>query len=171
VLGVSVEIQAAIVGGVISGGVVLLGVFLTEGLNRRSARYEELRRATRTIIIRLPIALLYLSASPPDEQRLDIGSTGWTIDQEVVIALVGVDIASRPRWTRNRKDVRLAHDEISARLHAAYFIWQTRHEVVTNAQFLAVSGLGAELSTAVFGEREIISALIDQYLRDGLPAS
>jgi hypothetical protein len=74
----------------------------------------------------------------------------------VVIALVRVDIASRPGWTRNRRDVRRAHNEISARLHAAYFIWQTRHEVVTNAQFLAMSGLGAELSTAVFGERETI---------------
>ena len=105
------SIRPAIVGGVISGGVVLLGVLLAEGLRHWSSRRNELQQATRTVVIRLPVAMVYLTATPPDESRLDVGSTGWTIYQEVVTSSVGgIDLLESVGLTASRVLQSQTHD-------------------------------------------------------------
>lgn len=145
-LAVSVEIQAAIVGGLISGVVVLVGVVLAEQLRRKWSRHEELRRASLTVALRLPVALAYLTDSPPDNLRLTVGSPGWAIVQEVLTALTEIDNASRARLTRNRAKVREARDEISARLSAGQLRYLTKKDLITSEQLLDLCGVASELT-------------------------
>ena len=168
---VSVEITAALVGGLLSGAVVLLGVLLAEGLRRRGGRYEELRRATLTVGMRLPVAMVYLTDTPPDSQRLTVGSPGWIIYQEVLTALVEVDAASRPRRTKNRARIREANEDISARLFAANFRFVTsgHRQVVTHEEILSMTGRVGDLNGAVFGKRKPVDELLLRYEQDGLP--
>lgn len=170
-IAISVEIHAAIVGGVISGGVVLLGVLVAEGMRRRSARTEELRQATRLVVIRYAIAMSYLTETPPDEHGFSLGSPGWEVYQEVFVALVGIDVASRSKWSRRCDDIRQAREDLSARLHTAWYLYTTKKAVVSMDQYMSASGVVADLNRAVFGERDTIDALLDKYQRDGLPTT
>jgi hypothetical protein len=166
VLAISDAIQAAIIGGVISGAVVLLGVFLAEWLARARDRHDRLRRATEVIVRKTPIALSYLLPDPVDERRVAWGSPGWEVCQDVTAALLEADLASRPLLTRRRKEVRDARDEISVRLGAAQIRWLEHGHVISIKQ--AVSVPIDDLKSAVF-RREDRDELWERYLSEGLP--
>ena len=144
---------------------------LAEGLRRRSARTQELRQATRVVVIRYAIAMSYLTETPPDEHGFSLGSPGWEVYQEVFVALVGIDVASRSKWRRRRDDIRRAREDLSARLHTAWYLHTTKKAVVSMDQYRSASGVVADLNRAVFGERDTIDAVLDRYQKDGLPTT
>jgi hypothetical protein len=165
---ISVEIHAAIVGGLISGAVVLLGVLLAEGLRRGWERRQALRRAIRVIVQQLPIAMIFLTENTPDERRWNIESPGWIIYQQVMSACTEADTASRSRWTRHRAEVRAALDEIVARMSAAAIRSASGH-LVTVAQLSSIPT--DQLTLAVFGKRNTIDDRLIGYVKRGLPVA
>jgi hypothetical protein len=169
IVAVSVEIHAAIVGGFISGVVVLVGVLLAEWLRRRAGRHEALGRAAHTIILKTPGLLSYLLPEPLDERRLEWGSPGWDLLQEVFAACAEADAASRPKMTRNRKAIRDPLNEINVRVGAAHARWAVNGSGVTYDQVVALSALTSALGTAAFGKRESFVEIFERYMNEGLP--
>lgn len=68
------EIRAAIIGGLLSGVVVLVGVVVAEQLRRAGSRRKELRETALTVVLHIPVAMTYLTDRPPDTLRLSVGS-------------------------------------------------------------------------------------------------
>jgi hypothetical protein len=167
VLAISDATHAAIIGGVISGAVVLLGVFLAESLARARDRHDRLRRATQVISLKAPLVLGYLSPEPTDPLGLATGTPGWDLYAAVFAALMEADAASRPLLTRKRKKVRCVVDEITARLVAAHMRWVRSKDTVSRDQVLSLPT--RELNSAVFGDRRNIDDLWKHYLAEGLP--
>jgi hypothetical protein len=166
---IDVAIHAAIVGGLISGAVILVGVLVAEWLTRSRDRTYAIRAATTSVVRQLPIALAYMSTSPPTDQRVAFGTDGWDVYQAVQASLNEIDIATRRRGVRNRKKVREAHEEVSARFAAAYFRCVSRNEYVTAEE--RYNFQTEMLNRAVFGERENFDEKFKQYLNEGFPDS
>src|ERR1700674_3617252 len=160
----SVEVHAAIVGGLISGGVVLLGVFLAEWLHRRRDRHNVLVDATRTIARALHPALYYLTGESPEFQGANFGSPGFAAQQELREAFVAADTATRPRLTAKRREIRAALDDIMARAFAAD-LRHSRGIVLTRAEFESFPL--SSLTRAVFGSRDFLDEMLVRYSKDG----
>jgi hypothetical protein len=164
-LAISVAIHAAIVGGVISGVVIVTGILATEWLTRVRNRSDAIRSATHVVAMRMPVALAYMSDHPPSAQRVEFGTAGWNAYQEVQAALVEIDAASRHRGIRHREAIRHAHEDLTARLFAAWYRCVTRGLYVTDEERLY---FGTErLTSAVFGERKPFDDKFNHYIKDG----
>lgn len=161
--------HAAIIGGVISGAVVLLGILLAEWLRRAQDRHTELRNATRVISLRSPVALSNLLPDASDPRRLQQGSPGWEVFQEVLTAALAADVASRPRITRRRATIRRSLDELTVRMGAAHVRWLATRQLITHEQMLSVGVQVGALNRAVFGKRSLVDDLWDRYVSEGLP--
>ena len=166
-LAISAATHAAVIGGVISGAVVLLGAFLAEWLARARDRHDRLRRATLEISLKAPLVLGYVSPEPTDPRGLTRASPGWGLYEDVFAALMDADAASRPLLTRRRKKVRNDMHEITARLVAAQVRWDRSKATVSREQ--VVSPPTFDLNNAVFGKRKNIEKLWKGYLVEGLP--
>ena len=165
VLAISVAIHAAIVGGVISGAVIVAGILITEWLTRVRNRSDAIRTATHIVVMRLPVALAYMSDNPPSAQRVEFGTAGWNAYQEVQAALVEIDAASRHRGIRHRIVIRDAHEDLTARLFAAWYRCVTRGLYLTEEERLT---FGTErLTSAVLGERQPFDDRFNRYIKDG----
>ena len=161
------EIHAALVGGALSGGVVLLGVVLAEWTSRRGRRWADLVRATHVVAGRLPEVLVYFTEEPPDPRRTEIGSTGRDPERELLGALDEIDALTRPRLTRHRKDIREAGDLIMVQAIAASIrsyngipLTQEERGVIT----------AKPLTEVVFGPRPVRDDLLQHYLQYGFDA-
>lgn len=162
------EIHAAIVGGFISGIVVLLGVLVAEWLRRQWDRRQALQRATQFITRQLPIAMVYLTEHAPGDRHMELDSPGWTFYQQVMSACAEADAASRPRWTRRHNEVRAALDDITARMSAADLRWTRDGIYVTTNELISISTAAAQLTHAVFGKRKTIDEAFTKYVKHGL---
>jgi hypothetical protein len=167
VLALSDATHAAVIGGVISGAVVLLGIFLAEWLARARDRQDRLRRATLVISLKTQQVLGYVSQKPTEPRGLTRGSPGWDLYDAVFAALIEADAASRPLLTRKRKKVRSAVNEIAARLVAAQQRWECFKDTVSSDQVQSLPTF--DLNCAVFGERTNIDDLWHGYFDKGLP--
>ncbi|MFZ2057019.1 MAG: hypothetical protein WAV54_06395 [Acidimicrobiales bacterium] len=165
-LAVSVEIQAAIVGGVIAGVVVLGGIVLAEWLVRLRDRRDRIREAVKRLVMGLPIFMADASRSPAGDATFARGTEAWRQYQEVVIAMNEIDVAVRPPFLKGRREIRDANDDIMARTLAVFSL----HHAGTSATMPDLYGMidaTARLSKAVLGDREPIDALYQRYLRQG----
>jgi hypothetical protein len=122
--------------------------------------------ATNRIVMQLPVALAYMSDTPPDPERTKFGTAGWYALQEAQDALMRVDSLSRPWLTRRRRAIRRASDELSARLTASW-VRSTRGAFLNNAQRLAFPT--EKLHRAVFGTRSVLDERINELVARGLP--
>lgn len=105
------EILAAIIGGAISGAVILAAVYLTDYVNKNRAIHDQLRADLQKATLLLPIVLVYLGPNPPNALRLSIGSPGWELDQQVTMLLMRLEVGVR--HLRGRQANERAVDAIS----------------------------------------------------------
>src|ERR1039458_5860319 len=91
----SVQVRAAIIGGVVaglaSGLVVLLGVLLSARLSRQQERIKEIEVATMRFTMRLPCLLRYFTNTPPDTLGFEYGTPGWHSMNEVVSSMMQIE--------------------------------------------------------------------------------
>ena len=125
--------HAAIIGGVISGAVVLLGILLAEWLRRPRTGTRNLGTPLGSFLLRSPVALSNLLPDASDPRRLQQGSPGWEVFQEVLTAALAADVASRPRITRRRATIRRSLDELTVRMGAAHVRWLATRQLITRA--------------------------------------
>jgi hypothetical protein len=118
-LAVAVEIQAAIIEGLITGAVLLGGVLLSEWLIRQRERRARLEHAVHRLTLLVPVVLTYLSTTPPDSLRLDAGSAGWYFQQEMLDSLFEADLLVRHSRSHAYSQIREALDELSAKISDA----------------------------------------------------
>jgi len=114
----TVAIQAALVGGALSGLVVLIGVVLAERLRRAGERRRQLERACSIVALRLPVVLLYWSEHPPDARRTETNSEGWHHLQAVLAALTEIEELTRG-GRGNAGRINKVAVELDARMFAA----------------------------------------------------
>ena len=155
----------AVVGGLISGIVVLLGVLLAEILNRQREQKLALKNAIKTIAIELPILCYYLSESIAHPDLLDIGFPGWEIHQSVYRNLTEIDTRTRTRRGKYR-DIRIKADDINARMAAAIFR-RIEGKPLTQKERLSMCTNG--LFQAAFGHRDTLDGDVLRYIENGLP--
>src|SRR2546428_7735248 len=75
--GMSPETHAALIGGLVSGGVVLLGVSWTEGLKRKGQRRRSVELGTQDLLVRLPYVLMGISTGRPEPFDTSLTSKWW----------------------------------------------------------------------------------------------
>lgn len=151
VLGVAVEIHSAIVGGLITGVVLLAGVLMSEGLIRQRERRSRLEHATHRLTLLVPVVMAYLSEAPPDPQRLSAGSAGWYFEQEMLDSLFEADLLVRSARSRASRQFREALDDLSTRITTA----TTRAlggRYLTADEVLQIST--TDITEALHGQRE-----------------
>src|SRR5262245_49621975 len=102
------NIHAALVGGVLGGAVVVLGIGLTEWLQRRRDAWRDLRTAVSEIVITLPIALSFISTDPPKflPPGTALGMPGWEFHDRLQRALYRADEITRRFHFIRRGEVR-----------------------------------------------------------------
>jgi len=149
----------------VSGAVILLGILLTEQLTHVRNRTDEVRASTHLVVMQLPIAIAYMSTTPPSDRRVEFGSDGYLVYQSVTSALVEIDVATRHRGVRSRRKIRQAQEDLSARLSAAYFRCVSRRQYLTNEE--RYNFPTDVLHSAVFGSRKDFDDKFKQYLADG----
>jgi hypothetical protein len=163
VLGIAVEIHAALVGGAVSGAVVLGGVLLAEYLRRRAARQLRMETACRTVQLRLPLVLAYMAERPPDPGRLSINSPGWRYLQEVTQAMTELEASTRGRRSSSKR-LNGKIVDLDARVLAA-------QERLDRGEFLTREGIfeisADEIGTEIFRHREPADAVFKHYLEVG----
>ena len=118
-LAVTTQVQAAVVGGVVTGAVLLGGVVLSEWLVRRRERRTRLEHAVHRLSLLVPVVFAYLSVSPPDSLRLDAGSTGWYFQQEMLDSLFEADLLVRHGRGNGHQRIRATLDDLSANISLA----------------------------------------------------
>jgi hypothetical protein len=139
---VNTALEAAIV-----GGSAALAVVLTEWLTRIRTRTDEVRRATRDIIISLPYVTVAIGEHL-DPVDTSIGSP-WSERQERVTALLGL-IDTSARWPQRH----------ARRIRADFWSEGLR---LPRDMLLDISAVG--LRQAVFGSRQTLEKEIDSYRR------
>jgi hypothetical protein len=165
---VPIEIQAALLGGLIAGAVVLIGVSLSEALTRGRERWTAMREELHRIVMRLPVALIYLGPNPPDPARVSFGSPGWAVEREVTDALFKIEALARGRRGKRYEEVKKAADDLTARFSAA-LMRAHNGQYLSYAEMLEIAA--TQLTRAILGEREHIDQLFKQYVREGFPPS
>ena len=163
VLGIAVEIHAALVGGAVSGAVVLVGVLLAEYLRRRAARRLRMETACRTVQLRLPLVLAYMTERPPDPGRLSINSPGWRYLQEVTQAMTELEASTRGRSSSSKRLNRKIVD-LDARVLAAQARLD-RGEFLTRERIIEISA--DEIGGEIFRHREPADAVFKHYFEVG----
>jgi hypothetical protein len=165
---VSVEIHAAIIGGALAGLVVVLGVVLTEWLTRIRTRGHEVGQAAHDLVINLPIALLYMSSAPPDDDKPGFGSKAWEANQRVTDAMFRIDRLTRRRPMRHRQAIRRELDDLSARF-TALEVRNYQGQMYT-ARDLQLRVNAGRLFQAAVGDREgPLDEAIERYIESGIP--
>jgi hypothetical protein len=150
--------------GILSGVVVLLGVFLTHLLARRQETMISIERATMEIALELPIFANFLSR--PESELFAPGSQSWLIQQEVKKDLATIDAKTRKRKGAFA-DVRKIADEMSARIGAAEIRRFRDGILLSSTEYISLCDSG--LSRAVFGDRNVLDETISKYVQNGLP--
>jgi hypothetical protein len=163
---VSVEITAAIIGGLISGAVVLIGVVLANYLTRRQDREQHLKAAVRLISTKVTEALLYAGPKPPHPGRLDYGTPGFLAFNNVLDALYEVDLLSPGLRGKKMVEVRQLTGDINARL-AAVQLRLHRGITLTMDEVWTLTIRCGDLNGAVFGEGHLIDELVRRYDQQG----
>ena len=160
------EIPAALIGGALSGGVVLTGVFLTENLTRRRTRDARLRDDLYRANVLLPVALAYLGSDPPDPRRMEIGSPGWDVDQQVTFLLLRMEATVRDYPGNKGKRLRQTLDDVNARYAAAKIRYQARSLTLSIDDRLAIDL--SQVSAALLPERRLLlDDAIKRYVEGG----
>ena len=162
----SVEITAAIIGGAISGAVVLVGILLAEYLARRRERDHQLRSAVRRLVLKVPEALTYAGPFPPDDRRLDYGSPGRVAFFDMNEDLAEIDLLSRRRGGKEMAQVREQVTDLSARLLAVQ-LRLGRDITLSMEEIWAITAKGSPLVNTVFGERQVNDELTRHYVEHG----
>jgi hypothetical protein len=163
------EIPAALVGGALSGGVVLTGVYLTEHLTRRRTRDALLREDLQRANVLLPVGLAFLGSDPPDSRRFEIGSPGWDVDQQVTFLLLRMEATARHYPGDKGRRLREAIDDVNARYVAAKVRHLARGLTLSIDDRLAINL--AEVSAALLPERPILlDDAIKRYVAEGFPS-
>ena len=155
----------AVVGGLISGVVVLLGVLLAEILNRQREQKSAINSAVKTIAIELPILCYYFSEPVAHPDLFEPGFTGWEIQQRVYRNLIEIDMRTRTRKGKYR-ETRNKTDDISSRMAAA-IIRRINGIPLTEEERLSMCTNG--LFQTVFGDRDTLDGDVLQYIENGLP--
>jgi hypothetical protein len=166
ILAMSIEIHAAIIGGVIAGSVVLVGVLFTEWLARRRGHRQRLRAAVQEIIITLPIYLSFISTDPPPnlEPGISVGTPGFGYRDTFIRAVFEAEAETRRFRFRHREEVRAAIDELLTQTAAADIRFY-------GGQLLSREDLYQltehNLSSLVYGGRALIDDDVSDYVRHG----
>jgi len=149
----------------ISGALVVIGVFLAENLRRASDAKSKIDDATLKAQMRVP-AFMVLLKSPPStsDQRAQV----WREEQEIAELFYTIDLYSRRRFgaIKRRAQIRAACDVLHAQVFASWYRWSLSGIVVTDAQILGLPM--SNLVSAAFGDRETIDELMKKYMKDGL---
>jgi len=162
VLAWSHEMNAAVVGGLLAGLVVLVGVVLTEALARARGRRDRIEARTVEIVMLLPIYLEHLRVDD-----VEVGSVGWDCGQRVATAVNEIETIVRHHRIRQRKAVRAAVDRISATMYAANYR-RAKGNALTPTDALEI--VDHHLSLAVFGERDYLDDQYNWYIDHGFQA-
>jgi hypothetical protein len=167
---VSVEIQAALIGGALSGAVVLVGVLLAEYLVRRRQREDQLKAAVQRLALTAAKALIYAGPTPPSPDRLSFGSAGWVAFNETYQVLYEIELLSRRGVSTHAKQVREQANDLNAKLFAVSSRLQ-RGIVLTEEELWSLTGDCGQLSVTVFGPSPYLEELFRRYDEQGFGGS
>ena len=163
------EIPAAVIGGALSGGVVLTGVYLTEHLTRRRTRDALLREDLQRANVLLPAGLAFLSPDPPDSRRFEIGSPGWDVDEQVTFLLLRMEATARDYPGDKGRRLREALEDVTARYAAAKVRHYARGLTLSIDERLAINL--SDVSAALLPERPmLLDDAIKRYVAEGYPS-
>jgi hypothetical protein len=103
IVAMDAAIHAAIIGGIVSGAVVLTGVVLTAWLTPRTALLVELRRATTVYLSTMPLFMLRMAETPTNT----IDLSPQEVNRRLIAALATMEQnARRLRLLRHRRAIR-----------------------------------------------------------------
>ena len=163
----SVEIEAAIIGGPISGAVVLIGVLLAEYLVRRRERDQRLRAAALRLSLKVIEALEYAGPNPPNPSRWDYGSPGSFVLNEVNEALAEIDVLCCRRLGKKMVELRDQADELNAMFFAASVRVQRDGKTLNRDDIWTITAACYPIVETVFGKRQARDALVQKYVGHG----
>jgi hypothetical protein len=167
-LAMDANIHAALVGGVVAGSVVVLGIGLTEWLQRRRENWRELRAAVQEISVSLAIVLALLSEHPPSFVKppgTALGTPGWEHKDRLTRAMFDADRVTRRFRFRRRREVRRQLDALLAKVSAADYRFHRGTAQLTTEDMYEI--MDFDLSTLVLGRRPLIGQAMQNYIDHG----
>lgn len=159
----SVEIHAALVGGVLAGLVVIGGIAVEQWVTRVLARRDRIESAVRLVSLKLGEVVLPFMTAASTPGRVTAGGGEF---QAVLDALIDVETTGR-RWFPGRREARVLAEDLIARIYAA----QARHATgtaLTKVEFDRLHDQAAALHRATFGTREPANKAVERYVRTGV---
>lgn len=150
IVAMDAQIHGALVGGALGGAVVLVGIALTEWLERVRSRRAAIGAAVRQVTLRLPYVTAPISELWRDDDRPIDGSRRdeWIREREAVDGWLR-EIELEARWPlRRAKEIRSAARDLQARLAAASFNWTAERALLSEQAFYDSTGLS--LNRAAF---------------------
>lgn len=132
VASLSVEIQGAIVGGVIGAVAVLIGILGDSWASRIRGHRAAVEAAASELVILLPHVIGPISSMWPDDEEVETSyGSDWSKHRDEVTSLL-FQIIQNARWPmRQRAEVLRAAHETSARLAAYTLLWYTHRSRIT----------------------------------------
>lgn len=150
------------IGGIVSGVVVLVGILLDHTLRDRSERKEAARAAVRRLVVIVPRLLVPISEGAEDRSGYPTKDSLWQERSDEVLTLL--ETIRHNAWYGKRRDIEKAVDAVAAvtgRL-TLRFMAKGWAGLVTSDELLDAFERVGDLHTALVGERQGLHAGITE---------
>jgi hypothetical protein len=159
-----VEIEAAIIGGLLSGSVVLLGVGLSEWFTRSRQRWGRVEGATFDLLRLISLQERLLRIAPAADASSSADEAVTSNHAQCMALLVEVRSLCSGS-SRRAVGIRSVANEVIARLIVAFDAYNAGHLLEEQATLG-----GRLLNEAVFAQSENLSRRVDELRSTGIPS-
>jgi hypothetical protein len=144
---------------IVSGGAIVIGVFLAEYLRQKTDRRLNTENAARELAILLPHVLKGMSnIGNPEDTSID---SIWWQKRERIITLLNLIVTSQRRKYGKHSRILTEANELDAKLAAIEINYLENGTRISKNLYREIST--AELMTAVFKKRKVLDEKIQHY--------